>query len=154
MGNVNLSHNIKREGESLCESLMNSQVPAHIIIELNEILTDKVEYLIKSWREFPCDARNCLVATLTEQYFQVVGEYPPVAVLCRMTEFLLMETHANRHPDKMANTEYPIMTIHQYNRRKKRNNLMGSEPVMDFLHSKYQLRMPTLYKSTFVKLDS
>src|SRR5699024_6403850 len=56
---------------------------------------------------------------IVEQYVEANGERPPASVLSRLATYLLLDTLADTHPDKMARDEYPILSYTQIGRRRR-----------------------------------
>src|SRR5699024_12124786 len=65
---------------------------------------------------------------IVEHYVEANGERPPSSVLSRLATYLLLDTLADTHPDKMARDEYPVMSYRQTGRYLARNGTIGPEP--------------------------
>ena len=65
---------------------------------------------------------------IVEHYVDANGERPPSSVLSRLATYLLLDTLADTHPDKMARDEYPVMSYRQTGRYFARNGTIAPEP--------------------------
>ena len=65
---------------------------------------------------------------LTEQYYEAHSRRAPRAILSRLATYLLLDTLADTHPDKMARDEYPVMSYSQTGRYFARNGTLAPEP--------------------------
>ena len=65
---------------------------------------------------------------IVEQYVEANGKRPPSSVLSRLATYLLLDTLADTHPDKMARDEYPVMSYKQTGRYFARNGTIAPEP--------------------------
>ena len=65
---------------------------------------------------------------IVEQYVEANGKRPPSSVLSRLATYLLLDTLADTHPDKMARDEYPVMSYRQTGRYFARNGTIAPEP--------------------------
>lgn len=63
---------------------------------------------------------------LTERYLAVNDKIPPVAVLDRLATLILQDELADKHPDKMARNEFPLISETQLDLRHKQ------EVITDF----------------------
>jgi hypothetical protein len=77
-----------------------------------------VERLIK--RNLPVKERIKAVDELLEAYVAQVGEVPDSVQLNRLADYILREDLQNRHPDKVTNTAYPILSEGQQKLRGRR----------------------------------
>ncbi|MGE9877946.1 hypothetical protein [Bacillus velezensis] len=59
------------------------------------------------------------ITALSDAYFDSTGEHPEQSALERMANLVLYEELSDSHPDKVARTEYPIMSDEQLARRKE-----------------------------------
>lgn len=99
-------------------------------------------------RDLPSlEERNKQVNDMIEEYMQVQGDLPPSYWLSRLGTYILAEDLKNNDRDKVANTEYPILSYRQKRRRSRKQIAVLSEHL-DFLHSKYVARMDSLAKTT------
>src|SRR5699024_10837636 len=64
---------------------------------------------------------------IVEQYVEANGKRPPSSVLSRLATYLLLDTLADTHPDKMARDEYPVMSYWQTGRYFARNRPIAPE---------------------------
>ena len=65
---------------------------------------------------------------ITEHYYKTYGRRAPRAILSRLATYLLLDTLADPHPDKMARDEYPVMSYSQTGRYFARNGTLAPEP--------------------------
>lgn len=99
---------------------------------------DKLLYTyIDNWKEYSLEERKKVVEEYSEAYWRVAGVNPPAYKLDTLADFILAEELANAHPDKVARTEYPILTEAQMLRRYKKTVLYGEEHVSDYLNARY-----------------
>ena len=56
---------------------------------------------------------------IVEQYVEANGKRPPASVLSRLATYLLLDTLADTHPDKVARDDYPILSYTQIGRRRR-----------------------------------
>lgn len=68
----------------------------------------------------PLEFRNKAVDILGEAYLKQVGESPDGVQLNLLGNWILVDDLKNPHPDKVTNTEYPIMNKGQLRTRHKR----------------------------------
>lgn len=54
---------------------------------------------------------------LTERYFEEHSEMPDTTVLDRLGTLILQDELADKHPDKMTRTEYPLLSDRQRDTR-------------------------------------
>lgn len=64
---------------------------------------------------------------LSEHYLAVNGKIPPVGVLDRLATLILQDELADKHPDKMARNEFPLISDSQLDLRHKQ------EVITDFI---------------------
>lgn len=102
-----------------------------------EELDAAISIVLLEWDKYSLEERIELVTNYTEQYFELEGMYPKSSKLQELADLLLMEELTNSHPDKVARTEYPILTGKQLVRRQKRTVLSNEESIIDFLNMKY-----------------
>lgn len=79
----------------------------------HEVITELTEANIEDRGE-----RMAAVEALTDSYIDANGERPDVDALERLTNLILREELTDMHPDKMTREEYPIMSVHQEDRRR------------------------------------
>ncbi|MFT4413209.1 hypothetical protein ACLM5H_05035 [Fredinandcohnia humi] len=68
----------------------------------------------------PVQWKNKAVQDLTDAYIEQTGEIPDSLQLQRLANYILHEELKDKHPDKVANTEYPILSDRQVIIRSKR----------------------------------
>jgi len=66
-----------------------------------------------------CEERNKLVEELVEAYVEQTDQKPDKYQLAILANWILAEER-NTHPDKVTNTEYPILTSYQIKVRHRR----------------------------------
>jgi len=123
---------------------------------MNELekFRDDVEILCDSWKNYTLEERNNIVETLCEWHYITYGKYPREDILAKLTDFVLAEELANKHPDKMTLNEYPIMSMYQAHRRKNKTILTGDEALLDYLDRSYNKQSDDTtgsLKRTYVK---
>ena len=114
--------------------------------QFEEEFRAEVEELERTSRlELPdIDVRNAQVEELISYYVIVTGDTPSSKDLVSLANYLLADTLKDPDPYKTQNTEYPIQS--QYSRRETpKRELSVTADILDFLHSKYQKRLDSLY---------
>ncbi|QGG47685.1 hypothetical protein [Heliorestis convoluta] len=86
--------------------------------EYKQEFEEEVDVLIK--KEQPLPWRIEAVKILTDIYVQRIGEMPESKQLERLANYILSDELKDRHPDKVANTEYPIFSDVQLKVRQRR----------------------------------
>ena len=93
----------------------------------------------------PVDIRNWEVSELISEYLGAVGERPDPVELSRLADYILADTLRDPTPYKSNKSEYPIEN--GYQRAQAVSREMSTEGgILDYLHSKYHLRLDTLYR--------
>src|SRR5690625_3677598 len=82
----------------------------------------------KAGSTIPPNKRIESADVIVEHYVEANGERPPSSVLSRLATYLLLDTLADTHPDKMARDEYPVMSYRQTGRYFARNGTIAPEP--------------------------
>jgi hypothetical protein len=104
--------------------------------------------------ELPREVRLAKIDKLTEDYFAKTGEIPDVVALERLADLCLHEELTDPNPDKMTTEEYPFMGEHQFDRRDKRESVVGSDIENSSAdgrkHSKPTRRERSDYENKFV----
>lgn len=62
---------------------------------------------------------------LTEAYYEQIGLQPAESVLSRLAWYIVFDEMTDSHPDKMSREEYPIMSEHQSDVRRKREHTIS-----------------------------
>lgn len=78
----------------------------------------EVENLLMVVMELP--ERIKMIDDLLVAYVKQTGEVPDATQINRLTDFILREDLRNRHPDKVTNTEFPILSGGQLKLRGRR----------------------------------
>lgn len=98
----------------------------------------------------PINERNEDVEHLLTFYVTATGETPDPTILNLLSNYILAGKLLDPTSHKASYEEYPIINGHQRNRAEHREYAMGAD-VIDFLHSKYTLRLDTLYRVTRIE---
>jgi hypothetical protein len=72
--------------------------------------------------DLPMTFRIGQVEILTEAYFEQTGQKPDPFQLERLADFILRDDLSDPHPDKVTNTEFPILSEGQVKLRNGREN--------------------------------
>lgn len=75
--------------------------------------------------EMPRAVRLVKLEQLAEEYYAKAGEMPDAVALEKMADLVLYEELTDPNPDKMTDEEYPFMGEHQFDRRDKRESVVG-----------------------------
>jgi hypothetical protein len=86
-----------------------------------ETFSHEVEKLIK--QDLTNDFKNKLIKALTDAYVEQTGKIPDSYELTRLATWLVEDK--TRDPDKVTNTEYPILSEDQYRLRRRRELIYG-----------------------------
>jgi hypothetical protein len=81
-----------------------------------ETFTQEVDKLTK--QELTTEFKNKLIQALTEAYFEQTGQIPDSYELSRLGTWIV--ENKENDPDKVTNTEYPILSESQLKLRKRR----------------------------------
>lgn len=87
--------------------------PDHRRVFVREVEALVLVYMPTPWR---CQA----VQALTDAYIEQTGESPDPDQLTILADYILMDDLKDTHPDKVANTEYPILSEGQLRLRFRR----------------------------------
>jgi hypothetical protein len=90
-----------------------------------ETFTQKVDELVK--QDLTVEFKNKLVQGLTDAYVEQTGKVPASYDLERLATWIVEDK--SRDPDKVTNTEYPILSEGQVKLRQRRE--MVSEHIAD-----------------------
>ncbi|WP_434750236.1 hypothetical protein [Paenibacillus amylolyticus] len=115
----------------------------------HEVITELSEANIEDRGE-----RMAAVEALTDSYIDANGERPDVDALERLTNLILREELTDMHPDKMTREEYPIMSLHQEDRRRSNEYedvLADAYDVAGVNRAKPERRHRTSSDNTFVE---
>lgn len=93
----------------------------------------------------PVEVRNWEVSELISEYLEAVGERPEPIELTRLADYILADTLRDPTPYKSNRTEYPMENGYQRAQAVSREVSM-EDGILDYLHSKYHLRLDTLYR--------
>lgn len=98
------------------------------------------------------DVRIKQVSDMLEQYYKDLGEYPKSKVLENLGSYIIVHELKNKDVDKVANTEYPIMSDIQLKRRNRKQVLM-QDTTLDFLNTKYNKQIDSLARKAVKKAE-
>lgn len=70
-------------------------------------------------------ARIEAIDALINEYVEAVGERPDKRWLYRLANEILREELTDKHPDKMARVEYPVMSDTQLERRREKTRFIA-----------------------------
>lgn len=93
----------------------------------------------------PVEERNIEVEALIDEYVETVGEVPAPYYSVIMSNYILADSLKDPTPYKKNKQEYPIHSDYDYKTIPSREHLSSSE-ILDFLYSKYSLRLDSLYR--------
>ena len=93
----------------------------------------------------PVEVRNWEVSELISEYLGAVEERPEPVELSRLADYILADTLRDPTPYKSNKSEYPIENGYQRAQAVSREMSMEGG-ILDYLHSKYHLRLDTLYR--------
>lgn len=93
----------------------------------------------------PSDERNEIVELITEEHFRLFGSHPRKDVLNKLGDFILLQYIKDRNKSKFEPNTFH--TQKQIKRRMSKECNVDAD-TMDFLNSKMNLRLPSLYKKT------
>jgi hypothetical protein len=65
------------------------------------------------------------IEAITEEYFRLTGEAPDALALERLADLCLYEELTDPNIHKVAHTEYPFLSEHQFDRRDSRESSVG-----------------------------
>lgn len=82
----------------------------------------EVNQIIRS--NFPLSMRKEKINSLIQKYMNRTGNRPDSWQLYRLANCLLREELKNKSPDKITNTEYPILSRYQIRTRERREKPM------------------------------
>lgn len=86
-----------------------------LINNINNKYTNRIEELIKY--SIDLDSKRKKIIDITEEYYIEVGEIMPQPLLYLLTEWFLADILKSKDVDKVAKTEYPVLSVHQIKRR-------------------------------------
>ena len=117
--------------------------------EFSEAVDALVE---KPYEDLPtADQRNWEVTAMLDLYVANTGEVPDSAVLNKLSNYILADTLRDPTPYKTSDMEYPIESGYSHSRAKTREVAMEGH-ILDYLHSKYHLRLDSLHRVTRTEL--
>lgn len=91
--------------------------------QLHEAITN-IQLMTKRG-EMPREVRLGRIDELTEDYFAKTGEWPDAITLERLSDLVLYEELTDPNIHKVAHTEYPFLSEHQFDRRDNRESAVG-----------------------------
>lgn len=91
------------------------------------------------------EVRNCIIRQTTEQYFNVMHEYPTPYTLDRLSNYCLLDII--KSVNKKKTDEDRFLSDKQLHRRMAREySIPTNDTLFDFLYSKYELKLDSLSK--------
>jgi hypothetical protein len=75
--------------------------------------------------EMPRALRIVRIEELTDDYYAKAGEMPDIVALERLADLVLYEELTDPNIHKVAHTEYPFLSEHQFDRRDSRESAVG-----------------------------
>lgn len=90
--------------------------------------------------------RYRLIEELNEEFYQKTTQNLPPHLLSMLTDWVLIEVLKDKDVDKVANSEYAVLSHRQLRRRDKRENSVQGE-VLDYLELRYVKQMDSLKKT-------
>lgn len=103
-----------------------------------------VDDLISKNSDVNADSKNILVELWTEDVFHKKGRWPSSYELTRLADWLLSDELQNPSRSKVQNTEYPILSKPQLERRYR--ELSMESDLVDMLHQRKRNNQPTRKK--------
>jgi hypothetical protein len=104
--------------------------------------------------ECPREVRLVKIDKLTDEYFAKVGEWPDAVTLERLSDLCLYEELTDPNIHKVAHTEYPFLSEHQFDRRDSRESSVGdaidNSASDGQKHARPTRRQRTDYENRFV----
>lgn len=91
------------------------------------------------------EERNWEVESLLDEYVEFTGETPDPQDLYLLGDYILADIIKDPTPYKSSNQEYPIQNAYSRKVTPSREMTM-SDDILDYLHSKYTLKLDSLYK--------
>ena len=88
--------------------------------EVNKEYWDYILEILNNATDFTQEEKNATVRDIAEYYYQQTGYQMPSQMLYALADFLLDDTLSDKTNDKVAKTEYPIMSFRQLKTREKR----------------------------------
>lgn len=104
--------------------------------------------------EMPREVRLVKIEQLTEEYYAKTHETPDEKALERLADLCLYEELTDPNIHKVAHTEYPFLSEHQFDRRDNRESAVGdaidNSASDGRKHTKPTRRTRTDYENGFV----
>lgn len=115
--------------------------------KLSEDLTEYIKNQMKRpLSELPIAAdRVAEVDLILDDYLEKTGDVPDNRIITLLTNYILADTLKDSNSSKTQTQEYPLQSGYSKRRAYKRE-VPFSEELLDFLHSKHQKRLDTLFK--------
>jgi len=111
----------------LCE-FHNANTAQYYHDRITVLYDEYMDAKIRTGEGVPDSERLVNAEAITEHYYMTHGRHAPRAILSRIASYLLLDTLADTHPDKMARDEYPVMSYKQTGRYFARNGTLAPEP--------------------------
>jgi hypothetical protein len=94
------------------------------------------------------------IEAITEEYFRLTGDMPDALALERLADLCLYEELTDPNIHKVAHTEYPFLSEHQFDRRDSRESSVGdaidNSANDGRRHTKPTRRARSEYENSFV----
>jgi hypothetical protein len=92
------------------------------------------------------------VNEMIEEYFKYVGSMPKPKSLERLANYILVNELKSKDVDKVANTDFPILSDIQLKRRARKQMVM-QDSTLDFLNTKYNKQIDSLSRASIKKVE-
>ncbi len=102
--------------------------------EINQQYWDYILEIINNANDFSPEEKSATVSDIAEYYYTQTGYQMPSQMLYALADFLLDDTLSDRNIDKVAKTEYPILSFRQIKTRSIREACMEYD-ILDLYHS-------------------
>jgi hypothetical protein len=89
--------------------------------------------------------RNESCNTLIMEYVNAIGGRPPEECLERLANYILKEHLVSKHPDKVTNERYPVLSARQQKTRNNKEFSKESE-ILDYIKLKKENKFHNLNK--------
>lgn len=126
------------------------------MVDYKAVLHENITELQRATKrgEMPRELRMVKIEELTEDYYAKTGEMPDVTALERLADLCLYEELTDPNIHKVAHTEYPFLSEHQFDRRDNRESVVGdaidNSASDGRKHTKPTRRSRSEYENSFV----
>lgn len=121
----------------------------------NSIIS-KYSDVVDSWLELKgtvdIERREIMIAQLNDSFVQETGDSLPTTLLCKLSDWILLEVLHDKDVDKVTNNEFAILSRRQLKRRDRREN-SSEDNVIDYLNQKFKKRRDSLSRKSTVEID-